>query len=162
MNLERIGIIALVIGVVAWVTRQAARVDVGSASLSKFRLEKNGIRINVKIPVLNRSDISTKVTGFLGSLRYQDNILGNISLVHPLEIPRRASAEPEFSTLISYGSVAAEVWAILQKRLQSGSSTNATNNLKIPQTGVNPSEFSILGTLYMGAISIDLNEKVFE
>ncbi len=162
MDTKFIGIAALLVGAVYWAMRQAGRVDIGSASLSKFRLEKNGIRINVKIPVLNRSDIGTKITGFLGSLRYKNNILGNITLVSQIEIARRASAEPEFSTLITYGSVAGEVWTMLQNRLQGNNQAQNFTFLKFQNTGVRPSEFSIVGTLYLGALSIDLNEKVFE
>lgn len=161
MKIKTLGIAALVAGIVYWATRQAGRVDIGTAALSKFRLEKGGIRINVKIPVLNRSDISTRITGFLGSLRYKNNILGNIQLVAPVDVARRAGAEPEFTTLITYGSVAGEIWAMLQNRLTGGNS-GAAQGITIPKTNIKPSDFTIVGTLYIGALRIDMNEKIFE
>lgn len=150
---KTIAIVLLVAGGVWWFTRQAARVDIGTAALSFLRLEKNGIRLKVKIPILNRSQIGVNIEGFLGTLRYRNNILGNITLDKPLEIGQRSAAEPEFVTTIPYGSIATELWDFLSERALKATGTASAVNLK---------DFSVVGTLYVSGLSIDLNEKLFE
>lgn len=151
---KTIAIVLLVAGGVWWFTRQAARVDIGTASLSFLRLEKNGIKIKVKIPILNRSQIGVNIEGFLGSLRYRGNILGNITLEKPMEIAQRSAAEPEFVATLPYGSIATELWDFLSQRVLKA--TGAATSV------VNLKDFSVVGTLYVSGLSIDLNEKIFE
>lgn len=147
-------IVVLVAGGLWWFSRQAGRVDIGSASFSRLKLEKGGIRVNIKIPVLNRSDISARLEGFLGSLQYRGNILSNITLINPTEIPRRTASEPEFTTLLTLGSVAGEIWTFLQEKVLKGSTG------QLPK--INVKDFRVVGTLYVSGISIDINEPLVD
>lgn len=147
-------IIVLLAGGIWWLSRQAARVDIGSASFSRLKLEKGGIRVNVKIPVLNRSDFPAMLDGFLGSLQYKGNILGNITLIKPIEIARRSPSEPEFTTYISLGSLAGEIWAFFQEKLlKTGAS---------PLSAVDVKSFRVVGTLYVSGFSVDINEPLVD
>lgn len=149
-------IVLLIAGGVWYFSKQAQRIDIGGAALSRLKFDKGGIRLNIKIPVLNRSDISAKLEGFLGSLQYKGNILGNISLIQPIEIPRRSPAEPEFTTLLTLGSIAGELWTFLQNKvLKSGTSDPKA-------AAVNIREFRVVGTLYVSGLAIDINEPLVD
>lgn len=149
-------IILLIAGSVWYFTKQAARIDIGSASLSRLKFDKGGIRVNIKIPVLNRSDLSAKLEGFLGSLQYKGNILSNITLIQPIEIARRSAAEPEFTTLLTLGSIAGELWTFLQTKVLNPGTID-------PKTSaVNVREFRVVGTLYVSGVSIDINEPLVD
>ena len=149
-------IVLLIAGGVWYFSKQAQRIDIGGAALSRLKFDKGGIRLNIKIPVLNRSDISAKLEGFLGSLQYKGNILGNISLIQPIEIPRRSPAEPEFTTLLTLGSIAGELWTFLQNKvLKSGTADPKA-------AAVNIREFRVVGTLYVSGLAIDINEPLVD
>ena len=149
-------IVLFLAGGIWWLSRQAQRVDIGSASLSRLKFDKGGIRVNIKMPVLNRSDFSARLDGFLGSLQYKGNILGNISLIQPIEIPRRSPAEPEFTTLLTLGSIAGELWTFLQNKvLKSGTADPKA-------AAVNIREFRVVGTLYVSGLAIDINEPLVD
>jgi hypothetical protein len=85
--------------------KQFARFDVGAAAVSSLRLEGGGVRINVKLPIINRSNIAVPVSGFLGILLYNGQQIGTTVLTQPITIQPRAVATPEFGTTVSISSV---------------------------------------------------------
>lgn len=133
-----------------WLFRQTRRLDIGAATPSLLRLESGGIRINVKIPILNRSDFSATVQGFLGQLLYgSNNPIGTLTLTRQTAIPARGTAEPEFSVLVPYGSVAMEVYDILSAGASGGAQLVRWN------------DFRVRGTLYVSDLAIDIDEPIF-
>ena len=153
----------LVVGLVAvafwYFSKQSTRFDIGGPSLSKLALEGSGIRINVKIPILNRSDIAGEVQGFLGQLYYGANALGVIQLRQPTPVPARSSSNPEFTMLLNYGSLGLELVSVLSNLLGielPGGSPPDPNTPKVDIT-----KFRIQGTLYLSGLSVDINESLF-
>lgn len=152
-------LVALVGGIIWYFTKQTGRFDIGAPTLSKVGLEGSGIRINVKIPILNRSDISGEVQGFLGQLLYGTNALGTIQLKTPVVIPARSTSNPEFTMVLSYFSLGMEMLTVFSNLL----------NIQLPggpppdptQPKIDVSKFRIMGTLYLSGVPIDINESLF-
>lgn len=148
----------LVVGYAAyWFYSQSGRFDIGGATISRLKLESGGIRVNIKLSILNRSAITAKIQSFLGQLFYGSNALGTVTLIAPMEIPSNAVSEPEFTTVLSYTSIGMEVWAFLQNRLL-GSTTETKDASGKP---IKWEDFRIMGTLSVSDVSIDLDEKIF-
>lgn len=143
-------------GFLVWyLAKQSQRIDIGSASISFLKLEGNGIRLKVKVPVLNRSDITATVQGFLGQLLFKNSSLGTIQLDHQVVIPARGTAEPEFVTVLPFASLAVEIWTFLRATVL---------NETLPPTSevINWGDFRVAGTLYVSGLAVDLNQKIFE
>lgn len=153
----------LLVGIIAagiwYLTRQTSRFDIGQAGLSALSLKGNGIQIKVRIPILNRSDITATVQNFLGQLYYGTTPLGLIQLTNPVQLAARAQASPELSILINYGSLGIELVSALIKVL----------NIQLPGAPapdpatpvVDPSQFRIRGTLYVSGVAVDINQSIF-
>lgn len=134
--------------------KQANRITMGNPVVSSLKLAGNGIEIKIKIPVLNRSDFTAEIQGFLGILKYKENILGNIVLAQPAPLPARATAEPEFKITIGYGSVLTEVWDFLQAKLSLFGGTPGTPN------PIDWKQFRVIGTLWVSGVAVDLDEPI--
>lgn len=154
-------IVLLVAGAVWYFFRNSMRIDVGTPTVSFLAAAGNGIRINVKLPILNRGNVAYPIEGFLGQILYGQTALGNVTLKQPVTIPARATAEPEFIALINWGALATETYGALSA---SGvvdwilSKIGLGDASKIKPITWN--EFSIRGTLYAGGLSMDINQKL--
>lgn len=161
-------VIALVVGGVLWyLLTQTKRVDIGTASISRLKLEGGGLRLNVRLPIINRSDFPVPVSGFLGRLLYNGLEIGSLQQVAPVTLAPRAVSTPEFTTVISYAGLLTSTPLLgilnsLAKKyigvslpgipsdqvLTAGELTNALSALRIQ------------GTLYVGSLGIDINESL--
>ena len=151
----------VLIGLAAWYfMRQARRVDIGNPYVSFLKLEGlSGVRINLRIPIINTSDFTSTVQGFLGQLMYGDNSLGVIRLVQPIQIPRFQVSEPEFTVLVSLTSVAFELRPLLEKLFTGDNTTPAPNQNAAPP--IRWSDFKVKGVLKVDNIDIDINQNIF-
>lgn len=155
------------IGLVAWfLLKQSVRIDVGTPSVSYLAAKGNGLTVNIKLPILNRSDLSYPIEGFLGQLRYQENVIGNVMLKNPVTIPARSSANTEFVATIDWGSLASQTydflnqggvinWLLKKVGLPTGSTNPAEPSVKIDWT-----KFNIHGTLYVGGVAVDIDQNL--
>lgn len=134
--------------------KQANRISIGNPIISGLDLVNNGIKIKIKIPVLNRSDFTAEIQGFLGILKYKANTLGNITLSQPVDLPARGTAQPEFTIIIGYGSVLTEVWDFLQAKLK------LTGNPAPGTPALDWKQFRLIGTLWVSGISVDIDEQI--
>lgn len=153
--------VAVVGLVLLFLFKQTVKIDVGSPSVSFLQLSGNGLRLNVKLPILNRSDFSYPIEGFLGLLVYGSTALGNVTLKQPLVIPARSHAEPEFTALIDWGALGTEAYGLLKSAgvvdwLLSKIGLGDPASIK----PVSWNAFSIRGTLYVGGIAVDINQKI--
>jgi hypothetical protein len=160
-------LIALVGGAIWYFTTQSKRVDIGSATISKLKLEGANLRINVNLPIINRSDFSVPISGFLGSLLYNSVPIGTTQLVTPTTLQSRGQMSLEFTTVVSIISVITStplltMLAALAKRFLNVSLPNIpvvkplspdklSNELKL---------LRINGTLYVGGLGIDINQPL--
>lgn len=141
--------------------KQSVRIDVGSPSVSFLQLAGDGIRINVKLPILNRGNLQYPIQGFLGQILYGATALGNVTLKQPITIPARSSAEPEFQALINWGAIASESFTTLQSAgvidwLKSKIGLGDPSKIKPMSWNV----FRIRGTLYVGGVSVDIDQPL--
>lgn len=160
-------VIIAAVGVALWYfTTQSKRLDIGAASVSSVKLQGGNLRINVRIPVINRSDFSVPVSNFLGSLLFNAAPIGTTQLVSQTTLPGRSQSFLEFSTSVSLLSVATStpllgiLNALAYKYL----------NISLPGMPVTmptPEQLPALlkslrirGTLYLGAVGIDINEPL--
>lgn len=157
MNRNALLTIVLVGGLVWYLAKQSVRIDVGSPGISFFKLSGNGIQINVTLPVLNRSDFTYNIQGFLGSLLYNGSSIGTVTLKQSMPIPARGQAAPEFVTEIGYTALIGPVAAILNKAL----------GVTIPGFTPDPSSAApalsalrIKGTLYVSGLAVDIDEPL--
>lgn len=151
----------LIGGAVWYFFRNSMRIDVGSPAVSFMKVAGNGIQINVKLPILNRGNVSYPIEGFLGQILYGPTALGNVTLKQPITIPARSTAEPEFIALINWGSLATETYGVLNGAgvvdwLMSKVGLGDPAKIK-PVTW---NSFSIRGTLYAGGLAVDVNQKL--
>lgn len=141
--------------------KQSIRIDVGTPSVSFLELAGNGIRINVRLPILNRSNFDYPIQGFLGLLMYGQTALGNVTLKQPITIQERSTAAPEFSALINYGALASETFQVLK---DAGvidwllSKIGLGDASKIKQVAWK--DFRIRGTLYISGVAIDIDQSL--
>lgn len=154
-------VLALVAFVGLFLFKQAVKIDVGSPSVSFLQLVGNGLRINVKLPILNRGDLAYPIEGFLGQLLYGTTALGNVTLKNPITIPEHAQAEPEFTALIDWGSLASETYDTLKN---SGVVDWLLSKIGLatPPDSISFDwkDFRIRGTLYVGGISVDIDQNL--
>lgn len=153
--------LALAGGVLWYLFRNSMRVDVGTPTVSFLQADGNGIRINVKLPILNRGNIALPLEGFLGQILYGQTALGNVTLKQPIVIPARATAEPEFTALINWGALATETFGVLSA---SGVVDWILDKIGLgDKSKIKPvqwNDFSIRGSLYAGGITVDINKKL--
>lgn len=159
--------IGVAVGVALWyLTTQTRRVDIGAAGISWIGREGANVRINVRIPVINRSDFPVSITGFLGALLYNNSQIGTTTLVSQTTLAPRSETSLEFSTVVSILSVATSTPLIsilnaLAKKLLGVSipglpaETIDANTLPAALKALR-----IRGTLYLGAVGIDINEPL--
>lgn len=159
---------ALVIGGIAWwLYRQSGRVDVGTPAITSLRLEGGGVRLNLALPIINRSNIAVPIDGFLGILQYNGQQIGTTTLAKPITVGPRAVSQPEFSTFVSLASV------LTSTPLLSLLNTLAQKHLGISLPGIpsdTPTDTGSLakylgglrmrGTLYVSGIAIDIDEQL--
>lgn len=161
-------LIGIGVGLLLWyLVKQSGRVDIGTASISRLKLDGANLVINVKLPVLNRTDFPVPITGFIGSLLYDGAQIGTTSLAAQTTLQGRSQAFPEFTTKVSLLSVA------LSTPLLSLLNTLANKYLNLSLPGV-PSDamldtstlpnalkaLRIRGTLYVGPLGIDIDEPL--
>jgi len=137
-----------------YLTSQGGRFDIGNPFLSAIKFEGSGIRINIKLPILNRSDLSLRITGFLGQLLFNNSVIGNISLAQPTEISAFNQNEVEFTTLLSYTGVAMEAWPILSNLINGMGLTNEEKKEMLKS-------FRVVGTLKFPAGAYDVETTLF-
>lgn len=142
--------------------KQSVRIDVGTPSVSFLAAADNGLRINVKLPVLNRSDFSYPIEGFLGQILYGVTPLGNVSLKKSTTIPARTAAELEFQATVQWGALATETYGVLKS---TGVVSWLLEKIGVSDgtTAVKPvawNDFTIRGTLYVGGVAMDINQKL--
>lgn len=85
--------------------QQLGRFSVGNPSIDSLRLEPGGVLINVKLPIVNRSDIAVPISGFIGVLTYNGTQIGTTYLNQATIIQPRSVSAPVFGTHISMLSV---------------------------------------------------------
>lgn len=147
----------LVGGVLWYLTNQSKKFDIGGASISRIKLEGNGIRVNIKLAILNRSDFTAVVQGFLGQIFYGTNSLGTVTLQGgPQEIPSFQTSNIEFTALISYAGVGLELWNWLKFQVP-GQSPEENQNTQV----VNWEDFSVRGTLRISDIAVEIASPIF-
>jgi len=161
-------VIAGVVGLALWyLVGQTKRIDVGAASISRLKLQAGGVRLNIKLPIINRSDFPVPVSGFLGRLLYNGLEIGSLQQVAPVTLQPRSVSIPEFTTVISYigvatstpllgilNSLAFKYLGISLPGISTGEVLDASilaNSLKA---------LRIQGTLYVGQIGIDIDESL--
>ena len=155
-----------VVGVALWYfTTQARRVDVGAAAISRLRLEGANLRINVKIPVINRSDFPVPISGFLGNLLYNGAPIGTTTLVSQATLQGRSQTTLEFSTSVSLLGVATSTPLLnLLNSLAAKYLSISLPGLPTTTQGVDLvnaiNAIRIRGTLYLGAVGFDINEPL--
>lgn len=161
-------VIALVVGVALWyLFTQTKRVDIGAASISRLKIEGGGVRLNIKLPIINRSDFAVPVSGFLGRLLYNVTEIGSVQQVAPVTLAPRAVSVIEFTTLISFLGVATSTPLLgilnsLAKKFLNVSLPGIPSDavLNAGQLTQALSALRIQGTLYAGAVGIDINEPL--
>lgn len=166
LDAKKIVIGGAVIALLWYFLTQSKRVDVGAAAISRLNLEGANLRINVKLPIINRSDIPVPITGFLGSLLYGDAQIGTTTLTGQGTLAGRSQTALEFTTVVSLLSVALStpllsiLNALAKKYL----------NVALPGVPADPLDANTLpnavkairirGTLYLGALGIDIDEPL--
>ncbi len=157
-----------VVGVALWyLVTQTKRFDIGAASVSKIKLEDSGIRLNVKLPIINRSDFPVPVSGFLGRLLYNGSEIGSLSQVAPVTLAPRSVGIPEFTTVISYVGLATgtPLLALLNTLAEKvlGTSLPGIPNAEILDASTLTKMLSamrVVGTVYVGGVGIDINQPL--
>lgn len=155
-------VMLLIGGIALYLFKQSVKIDVGTPSVSFLQASGNGLKITVKLPLLNRSEFTYPIEGFLGQMFYQGNALGTITLKEPVKILARASGFPEFVANVGWGSLATEAYDILNKTgvvkwLMEKAGVPSTT----PQTTpINWTDFRIKGTLYVGGVAVDIDQKL--
>lgn len=159
--------IVAVVGIALWYfTTQSRRLDIGAAAVSRIKLEGGNLRINVKIPVINRSDFSVPISSFLGSLLYNGSPIGITQLVAQTTLPGRSQSFLEFSTLVSLLSVATSTPLLsLLNTLAKKFLNISIPGIPAPALDVNTlpammKAMRIRGTLYLGAVGFDIDEAL--
>ena len=158
----------LIVGVVAialyYFTTQARRVDVGAAAISRLKLEGANLRINVKIPILNRSDFPVPISGFLGNLLYNGAPIGTTTLVSQTTLEGRSQTTLEFSTVVSLLGVATSTPLLNLLNALAGKYLGVSlPNLPAPTLSDLTNAvraIRIRGTLYLGAVGFDIDESL--
>jgi hypothetical protein len=152
----------LLVGYAAyWVFTQSRRIDVGTASISRVKLEGGGVRINLKLPILNRGNIRATVQGFLGQIYYGPNPIGVVTLVQPTVIEPNAVSQPEFTALLSYASVGMEIASVILDRYGIPGVTPPPDAGAGTSQPVRLEDFRIRGTLRVADIAIDIDQTIF-
>lgn len=159
-------IVAVAAAALWYFTTQSRRLDIGAASVSSLKLQGANLRINVRIPVINRSDFAVPVSNFLGSLLYGASPIGTTQLTAQTTLPARSQAFLEFSTVVSLLSVATStpLLGILNGLANKFLGVSLPG---IPATTVDQNtlpdalkSLRIRGTLYLGAVGFDINEPL--
>lgn len=131
---------------------QSRRFDVGSAYVSGISIAGGGVKLNVKVPILNRSDLALRITGFLGQLRYKGSAVSDIELAQETEIESFKKSDVEFTTIITASSVGMEIFNAFLQNVGTG---------KDIKDIVKWSDFDIVGTIKFPGGAIDIEENVF-
>lgn len=159
--------IVAVVGIGLWYfTTQSRRLDIGAAAVSRLKLEGANLRINVKIPVINRSDFSVPISSFLGSLLYNGSPIGTTQLVSQTTLPGRSQTFLEFSTLVSLLGVATStpllslLNSLAQKFLNISLPGIQTPDIDANTLPAIMKAIRIRGTLYLGAVGFDIDEPL--
>jgi len=161
-------VIALVVGGVLWyLLTQTKRVDIGAASISRLKLEGGGLRLNVRLPIINRSDFPVPVSGFLGRLLYNGLEIGSLQQVAPVTLAPRAVSTPEFTTVISFLGLATSTPLLgllnsLAKKLLNVSLPGIPSDQVLTGSALTQAlgALRVQGTLYVSGIGIDINEPL--
>lgn len=161
-------VLAIGIGLLIWyLVTQTKRFDIGTATISAMSFTGSGIRINVKLPIINRSDIPVPINGFLGRLLYEGAEIGGLSLVQPITIAARSVSVPEFSTTISYlglalGTPLLRLVNTLLKML-TGVSIPGIPDSEVVNVNTVPAllrAMRVQGTIYVNNVGIDINQPL--
>ncbi len=135
--------IALGIGLVYFIGRRtAAKVSIGAAGVRIHKITLNGIQLRIDLPVINESDIPAPISAFLGQIYYGANAIGLVQLAQPVTLPGFGQAIVPFSADMSLVTLGQQLYDI------------------ISNPPVDWSKFSIKGTLKIGPVPVDVNEKL--
>lgn len=161
------GTLLLIGGAIWWLMRQSGRVDVGQPAITSLRLEGGGLRINLQLPIINRSNIAVPIQGFLGVLLYNGAQIGTTTLAQPTTVQPRAVSQPEFSTFVSLASVLTNTPLLsllntLAKKFLGVSLPGIPAN--IPTDSANLAKYMgglrMRGTLYAAGLALDIDEQL--
>ena len=149
---------------VYFLLKQSVRIDIGTPAVSFLAATGDGMRINVKLTILNRSDLSYPIDGFLGQLLYGNTALGNVLLKQATIIPARSGSEMEFTALINWSALASEAYSVLdaggviqwlKEKIGLGNGTTPP-----PGVSIDWKKFRIKGTLYVGNVGVDIDQNL--
>lgn len=133
----------LLVGIVYYIgKRTAAKISIGSAGVRIQKISIGGIQLRIDLPVINESDIPAPVSAFLGQIFYGANPIGLVQLVQPVQVPGFGQVIVPFKADMSLVSLGQQLYDIISK------------------PPVDWSKFSIRGTLKIGPLPIDVNEKL--
>ena len=145
---KKVVIVVAVIGVVAYYLLQnIRRVSVGSSTVRVHKVNFNGVELRVTTPIINESNLTIDVIGFLGQLFYKGMAFGTVTQVAAVKIPSFSTGSVEFSAnlgLLSLGQIGFDLF----------------NVIKADWKKVDWSLFTIKGTLKAEGLSIPINQKL--
>lgn len=144
-NIFMLGIIG--VGVFLLARRTATKISIGSAGVRIHKINFDGVELRIELPVINESDFPAPVSAFLGQVYFGNTAIGLVQLQQPVQLPGFGQAIVPFRANLSLLSIGTTVWDIIQQ-----SDGNAKN--------IDWSKFSIRGTLKVGPLPIDVNEKL--
>lgn len=154
--------LAVGVGLALWYfTAQSKRFDIGSAAVTGAKLTGSGIRLNISLPVINRSDFDIPITGFLGQLLFRGSQVGTIQQVASVTLPARSQSAIQFTTTISFLGALGPLLPLLN------SLAKKYIGVSLPGVVVDPnaplpalSDLRIMGTLYVNAVAVDINQSL--
>lgn len=161
-------VIAAGVGLVLWyLITQTKRVDIGAASISRLKIEGGGLRLNILLPIINRSDFPVPVSGFLGRLLYNGIEVGSVQQTGAVQLAPRAVTPIEFTTLISFLGLATSTPMLsilnsLAKKYLNVSLPGIPTDQVLTGSVLTQalSALRVQGTLYVGSLGIDINQPL--
>lgn len=97
-----------------WLRQQLGLIQVGAPSIPFQKLDGATIRLGIKLPIVNASALSARITGFSGFiLTPEGRVLSTVFLAKPATINRYEEAELEFVSLLRLTDLATEIFGIV-------------------------------------------------
>lgn len=147
--------------------RQTKRFDVGTASVSSLRIAGGGVQINARLPIINRSNLSVPIQGFLGALLYNGQQIGTTTLKAPVTIAARSVGTPEFLATVSIASVLTNTPLLsllnsLSQKYLGFSIPGLPSDAPLDPNALQKylGGLRLRGTLYVGGVSVDIDQAL--